>query len=67
MNGIYPRFVLTQKEIPILHHIQETLGKVSVFKQFGRFIVTNPSEILILIALFNGNLVLEKRKIQLKR
>jgi len=69
MNGIYPRFVLTQKEIPILHHIQETLGigKVSVFKQFGRFIVTSPNEILILIALFNGNLVLEKRKIQLKR
>lgn len=69
MNGRYPRFVLTQKEIPILHHIQETLGigKVSVFKQFGRFIVTNSNEILILIALFNGNLVLEKRKIQIKR
>jgi len=47
------------------------------FKQFGRFIVTNPNEILILIALFppslfrekekRGNLVLEKRKNQLKR
>jgi hypothetical protein len=64
-----PRFVLTQKEIAILIHIQETLGigKVSEFERFGRLIISNKDDIRILTTLFNGNLVLKKRKVQLNK
>lgn len=69
MDKLRPRFVLTQKEISILIHVQETLGigKVSEFERFGRLIATSKYDIRVLTTLFNGNLVLEKRRIQLKR
>lgn len=62
-----PRFVLTQKEGPILHHIQKMLGfgVVRQFKGFYRYIVEDKASILLLIHLFNGNLVLIHRQSQL--
>ena len=61
------RFVLTQKEGVILHHVQEVLGfgTVRQFDGYYRFIVTDPQNILLLIYIFNGNLVLSHRKKQL--
>jgi hypothetical protein len=63
------RFVLTQKETAILNHIHETLGigRVITYGPFSRYQVDDKKGILILTHLFNGNLVLNKRKIQLKR
>ena len=63
------RFVLTQKETAILDHIQKTLGigRVRHFPHFSRYLVDDKKSIEILIALFNGNLVLDKRKIQFKK
>jgi len=63
------RFVLTQKEVSILNHIHNTLGigRVKTFNQFSRYFIDDKQGILILIALFNGNLVLNKRKIQVRR
>jgi hypothetical protein len=63
------RFVLTQKEIGILHHIQTTLniGRVKTYGQFSRYHVDDVQGIRILIALFNGNIVLDKRKVQIKK
>jgi len=62
-----PRFVLTQKEGAILYHIQEVLGfgTVGQFDGYYRFIVTEPQSILLLVYIFNGNLVLSHRKNQL--
>lgn len=61
------RFVLTQKEGTILYHIQEVLGfgTVRQFDGYYRFIVTDPQSILLLIYVFNGNLVLPYRHKQL--
>jgi hypothetical protein len=61
------RFVLTQKEGAILHHIQEVLGfgTVRQFDGYYRFIVTDPQNILLLVYIFNGNLVLPYRQKQL--
>jgi hypothetical protein len=61
------RFVLTQKEGTILYHIQEVLGfgTVRQFNGFYRFIVTDPQSILLLVYIFNGNLVLPYRQKQL--
>ncbi len=71
-NGKTVRFVLTQKEDAILYHIYNTLkiGSVKCFKSnnnntYYRLIISNPSEILILTYLFNGNLVLDNRIKQL--
>jgi hypothetical protein len=63
------RFVLTQKEINILNHIQETLGigRVRTYGPYSRYIVEDKKGIMILIALFNGNLFLDKRKVQVKK
>lgn len=63
------RFILTQKEKPILDHICETLqvGKVRDFGKFSRYMVHDKKGILLLTALFNGNLVLNKRKVQFKK
>ena len=63
------RFVLTQKEKPILDDIHETLqvGRVKDFGNFSRYMVEDKKGILLLTALFNGNLVLDKRKVQLKK
>nr|YP_010218717.1 LAGLIDADG endonuclease [Morchella brunnea]UBU98554.1 LAGLIDADG endonuclease [Morchella brunnea] len=64
-----PRFVLTQKEISILNHVHETLGfgRVRTYGSFSRFLVDDKKGILALAHLFNGNLVLDKRKIQLNK
>ena len=61
------RFVLTQKEGAILHHVQEVLGfgTVRQFEGYYRFIVTEPQSILLLVYIFNGNLVLPYRVKQL--
>ena len=69
------RFVITQKESNILYHIHKTLG-IGVVKHFPqgtsgkkndfyRLIVDNPSQILLLAFLFNGNLALTHRIQQL--
>jgi hypothetical protein len=61
------RFVLTQKEGAILNHIQEILGfgTVRQFDGYYRFIVTDYQSILLLVHIFNGNLVLHYRQKQL--
>jgi Cytochrome C and Quinol oxidase polypeptide I/LAGLIDADG endonuclease len=74
-NGKRVRFVLTQKESAILYFIQNKLniGIVKHFPQgksvknndFYRLIVDNPSQILLLAFLFNGNLVMDHRIKQL--
>lgn len=62
-------FVLTQKETAILNHVHETLGigRVRTYGNFSRYRVDDKKGILVIIALFNGNLVLDKRKVQVKR
>jgi hypothetical protein len=52
-----------------LNHIHNTLGigRVKTFNQFSRYFVDDKQGILVLVALFNGNLVLNKRKIQVKK
>ena len=64
-----PKFVLAQKELMILNHIHETLGigTVKTYGPYSRFIVCDKKGILVLTALFNGNLVLDKRKIQFNK
>lgn len=69
------RFVLTQKESAILFYIKKNLGigTVKHFPQgksgnkndFYRLIVDNPSHILLLAFLFNGNLAITHRIQQL--
>ena len=69
------RFVLTQKESAILYFIQNKLnigivkhfpqGKSGKNNDFYRLIVDNPSQILLLAFLLNGNLAMEHRIIQL--
>ena len=68
-KGKKPYFVITQKEEKILHHICEKLniGFVKNFGKFSRFMVYSKSDINILISIFNGNLFLEKRKIQFNK
>ena len=74
-KGTRLRFVLTQKESAILYHIQNKLG-IGVVKHFPqgksgknndfyRLMVDNPSHILLLAFLFNGNLALTNRIKQL--
>jgi hypothetical protein len=62
-------FVLTQKEEEVLHHVRNVLniGVVRNFGKFSRFMVHNKHDINILISIFNGNLFLEKRNIQLRK
>ena len=62
-------FVLTQKEETILQHIKSTLnmGTVKNFGKFSRYIIRDNESINILISLFNGNIVLDKRKVQLRK
>ena len=61
------RFVLTQKEGAILHHVKKVLGfgTVRQFEGYFRFIVAQPQSILLLVYIFNGNLVLPYRQKQL--
>lgn len=62
------RFVLTQKEGAILYHVQEVLGfgEVRQFDGYYRFIVKDTQSILLLVHIFNGNLVLPHRQEQLR-
>ena len=62
-------FILTQKESEILYSINKTLGIgiVRTYGPFSRYRVEDKKGILILTSIFNGNLVLEKRKIQLTK
>jgi LAGLIDADG endonuclease len=62
-------FVITQKEEAILHDIRNAfnIGIVKNFGKFSRYIVKDNKSIEILINLFNGNIVLDKRKIQLRK
>lgn len=74
-EGKRVRFVLTQKESTILYKIQDRLniGVVKHFPQgksgknndFYRWIVDDPSHILLLAYIFNGNLALNHRILQL--
>jgi len=74
-NGKRVRFVLTQKESAILYFIHNKLnigivkhfpqGKSGKNNDFYRLIVDNPSQILLLAFLFNGNLVMDYRIKQL--
>ena len=74
-KGTRVRFVLTQKESGILYHIHNKLGigivkhfpqgKTGNKNSFYRLIVDNPSQILLLAFLFNGNLALTHRIQQL--
>ncbi len=74
-QGKRVRFVLTQKESDILHKIQFkfNIGVVKHFPQgksgknndFYRWMVDNPSHILLLAFLFNGNLAQNHRIEQL--
>ena len=70
-NGLRVRFVLTQKESSILYYIHNMLG-IGIVKHFPqgtsgnkndfyRLIVDNPSHILLLAYLFNGNLAMTHR------
>jgi hypothetical protein len=61
--------VVTQKDSQVLYHIRERLGfgLVKEFNGFSRYIVKNNSDIYLMILLLNGNLVLNKRILQLKR
>ena len=58
------------QDINVLYHIQKTLGfgQVTMYteKIFGRYRVSNQKDIELLIHLFNGNLVLNKRINQLQ-
>lgn len=74
-NGTRVRLVLTQKESAILYYIQKKLG-IGIVKHFPqgtsgnkndfyRWIVDNPSHILLLAFLFNSNLALTHRIQQL--
>lgn len=62
-------FVLTQKEIEILNCINKTLGigRVKTYGPYSRYHVDDKQGILVLTAIFNGNLVLVKRKIQFNK
>lgn len=67
-RNVQGKFVITQKESLILNHIETTLriGRVRHFGRFSRYMVDDNRSIKLLISLFNGNLVLEKRKVQIK-
>ena len=68
-----PQFVLTQKEKVVLDHIQSIFGfgTVKQFKSgntvFHRYIVSDFTGVLLLCVLFNGNLCLKNRILQLNR
>ena len=74
-KGKRVRFVLTQKESAILYSIQSKLnigvvrhfpqGKSGKNNDFYRLMVDDPSHILLLAFLFNGNLVIKNRIEQL--
>lgn len=74
-EGKRTRFVLTQKESAILYNIQHKLnigvvrhfpqGKSGKSNDFYRLMIDDPSHILLLAYLFNGNLAIDNRIKQL--
>lgn len=62
-------YVISQKDVNVLYHIRDTLGfgnvKIKYDLGFGRYEVTGFDNIHKLACLFNGNLILDKRKVQL--
>jgi hypothetical protein len=62
-------FVLTQKDSKILYEIYNVFGfgVVKEFKGFSRYIVSNNLNCFLLYLLFNGNLVVNHRIIQLNK
>lgn len=70
-EGKRTRFVLTQKESAILYDIQDKLnigvvrhfpqGKSGKNNDFYRLMIDDPSQILLLAYLFNGNLAMDNR------
>lgn len=65
-------FVVVQStsDINILYYIQETLGFGKVISQSvktSRYVTQSKREIEIIISLFNGNIILPTRKIQLNK
>lgn len=61
--------ILTQKDSLVLYHIRDILGfgLVKQFKGYSRLIIKNNFDIYLMILLLNGNIILNKRKEQLKR
>ena len=63
-------FVINQKDLKILYKIKKVLGFGRVYKygqnneQFGRYIVGDKKNCERLVAIFNGNLVLEKTRVR---
>ena len=62
-------FVITQKEREILEEIESKLGfgQVKDFNGFSRYMVFDNKNIFLLYSLFNGNLVLSHRRLQLEK
>jgi hypothetical protein len=66
-------FIINQKDIPLLHKIRTSLGfgKVITYVQkgqtYGRYSVQSQEGCLRLVALFNGNLVLEKTNLRFRK
>lgn len=63
-----PLFVITQRtsDIQVLKYIQTTLGFGQVMKQgpkTSRFVVKNVSDLALIVALFNGNLVFPLKQV----
>lgn len=59
-------FIITQKEVQVLHKIRSSLGfgKVSAHGDYFRYIVADLKSVDRLIHLFNGNLLLKKTNIR---
>ena len=64
------RFVISQKEKNILDHIQQTLGfgvvRYITNGKYYQYIVEDYKNVFILANIFNGNLVIKRRIVQLK-
>nr|YP_009720763.1 putative LAGLIDADG endonuclease [Ostreobium quekettii]QGQ61975.1 putative LAGLIDADG endonuclease [Ostreobium quekettii] len=64
------QFVITQKEISVLYMIRDTLGFGRVIQQGQRtyrYIVQDKKALELLVALFNGNLVLPTKQRNFKK
>lgn len=68
VNGNSGIFILTQKESLILYEIRDTLkfGYVKKYEGYSRLMVRKQGDIFLLFNLFNGNLHLENRILQLR-
>ncbi len=65
VSGNRQFFIITQKDTAFLHRLRTELGFGTICNdkknpEIKRFIVTNPKHLLVLILIFNGNLLLKK-------